>query len=89
MKSKNVKSISYAKGPKPLLFKDCPIVENTLDWLAASFCTFWFLWGLFIETRKPLGGCHARLDIALGGNSCFSTHGTIAFLSVKFFVGYQ
>jgi hypothetical protein len=27
MKSKNVKSVSYAKGPKPSLFKDCSIVE--------------------------------------------------------------
>lgn len=36
MKSKNVKSVSYAKGPKSPLFKNCSIVENTLDWPAAS-----------------------------------------------------
>lgn len=36
MKSKNVKSVSYAKGPKSPLFKNCSIVGNTLDWPAAS-----------------------------------------------------
>lgn len=36
MKSKNVKSLSYAKGPKLPLSRNCSFVESTLDWPAAS-----------------------------------------------------
>lgn len=36
MKSKNVKSLSYAKGPKLPLSRNCSIAESTLDWPAAS-----------------------------------------------------
>lgn len=47
MKSKNVKSVSYAKGPKLPLFRNCSIVESTLDWPAASspICGPPLFWG--------------------------------------------
>lgn len=36
MKSKNVKSVSYAKGPKLPLSRNRSIAESTLGWPAAS-----------------------------------------------------
>lgn len=58
MKSKNVKSVSYAEGPKQPLFKNCSIMGNALDWPAASSHSlqdFFFYdcsW-LLIETCRP------------------------------------
>lgn len=65
MKSKNVKSLSYAKGPKLPLSRNCSIAESTLDWPAASshICRdlFFFFW-LLLETCRPQRGSTATFD---------------------------
>lgn len=68
MKSKNVKSLSYANGPKPALCKDCPGVSGTLGWPAASSWTPWFLGGPPWRRRAPEGlRCWAAVQV--GGDA--------------------
>lgn len=55
---KNVKSVSYAKGPKLPRFRNCSIAESTPDWPAASshicgdLLFFFSLFCLLLETCR-------------------------------------
>lgn len=64
MKSKNVKSVSYAKGPKLPLFRNCSIAkihQTGQLFPPISVGTFFFFW-LLLETCKPQRGSTARFD---------------------------
>lgn len=90
MKSKNVKSLSYARGPKPPLFSGLPQCGKC-PWLVSSFILDLSVsWGSFMETCRPLSGSCAESEVALGGSSCFSTHGRVdAFPYLRVFVSCQ
>lgn len=69
MKSKNVKSVSYAKGPKLPLSKNCSIVESTVYWPAASSHIFVAPFCCCCPLRhagRPHSGSCARFGSHLG-----------------------
>lgn len=90
MKSKNVKSVSYAKGPKPPLCEgfapawERPSVGQLLPpgWVGSL--------GVRSSSRESLSGALRWTWSCTGGQQLLSTHGTVrASHSVKAPVSFQ